>query len=146
MNPKTSKIRAPREREKKEGVEKGEWGSKDRLGSGRDGTSPDNSICEGGIEEMNSISRASMSDDWNFMFPNVSCCPAWRTLVCSEFSSLLFLFDWVSFWGPSYRHSLISWIISEEDDVYKPREWRSLVGIEQHPTATSYMDERLLST
>ncbi|KAJ6905146.1 hypothetical protein NC652_023022 [Populus alba x Populus x berolinensis] len=59
-----------------EGVEKGEWGSKDRLGSGWDGTSPYNSICEGGIEEMNRISRASMSDDWNFMFPNVSCCPA----------------------------------------------------------------------
>jgi hypothetical protein len=32
MNPKTSKIRAPRERKKKEGMEKGEWGSKDRLG------------------------------------------------------------------------------------------------------------------
>jgi len=59
MNPKTSKIRAPREREK-EGMEKGEWRSKDRLWSGWDGTSPDNSICEGGIEEMNRISRASM--------------------------------------------------------------------------------------
>lgn len=51
-------------------------GFKGSIRAGRDETSPDNSICEGGIEEMNRISRASMSDDWNFMFPNVSCCPA----------------------------------------------------------------------